>query len=72
MSTPKSLSHQALRNADSAYKSYDSFPIEEMQGEQDAELFYSLTKQMTVTNALFTENLRIEHQSLKTAIESFQ
>jgi hypothetical protein len=72
MSPLKSLSSQALKNADAAYKSYDSFPIEDMQGEQDAELFYGLIKQMTVTNALFTENLRIEHQSLKTAIESFQ
>ncbi|MCD7036943.1 MULTISPECIES: hypothetical protein [Pseudomonas fluorescens group] len=69
MTVPKTLSQQALKIADSAFKNYDAFQMGEVQ---DAELFFDLTKRMTVTNALFTENLRIEHLSLKTAIESFQ
>lgn len=72
MSTPNTLSLQALKIAEAAYKKYDSFPMEEMNDEQDTELFFNLTKKMTVSNALFTDNLRIEHQSLKTTMESFQ
>ncbi|WP_426216518.1 hypothetical protein [Pseudomonas sp. DWRC2-2] len=72
MNTPKTLSLQALKLAEAAYKKYDSFPLGEMNDEQDAEFFFNLTKKMTVSNALFTDNLRIEHQSLKTTIESFQ
>lgn len=72
MKSSNTLSYQASHMADSAYKKYEAFPIGGLKDAQDAEDFFNLTKQMTVTNALFTENLRIEHHSLKTAIESFQ
>jgi len=72
MDSPKTLSHYALKNANSAYKSYNSHPIGGEKDAQDAERFHKLVESMTVSNALYTETLRIEHQCLKTAIESFQ
>ncbi|MBC3300467.1 hypothetical protein H0Z09_04975 [Pseudomonas sp. SWRI18] len=72
MTVSKALSYQALKIADSVYKKLDSLPLDAMKDEQDADLFLRLSMQATATNALFTENLRIEQLSLKTTIESFQ
>lgn len=72
MLPPKALSYQAFKFADSAYKQFNSLPLDSVNSDEDAQLFLQLSMQASATNGMFTENLRIEQQSLKTAIESFQ
>ncbi|RDS91055.1 hypothetical protein DL347_10030 [Pseudomonas fluorescens] len=72
MHSSKSISEQALKYAKSSYKDFDSFPIDGTKSVEDAERFYKLAELMTVSNSLYIDNLRVEHQCLKHCFESFQ
>ncbi|MGY2375256.1 hypothetical protein ACW9IB_12190 [Pseudomonas sp. SDO524_S393] len=72
MDLSKALSLQALNINKSVQKTYNSQFSDTTTDEWDAQAFFELTQQKTVTSALFNEIGRLEHQSLKTTLESFQ
>ncbi|MBD8194197.1 hypothetical protein IFR35_22630 [Pseudomonas fluorescens] len=72
MDVQKSLSQRAFNLNKSAQKEYNTHAAHSSQTQLDAETFFALTVRKTATSGLFNEIGRLEHQCLKTTIDSFQ